>query len=158
MNYAGLELREVDGSWYFENLAMADQHDARRPVEEKREAFITKHQLKESKSRTFPGWGILVPKELRPRVRDKYTNHFSAQNGFEIMAEVKDHDELFVCNGKYVYTTQPYDLSLESYKQVESLWRGLGLYVDISYEDAWHYPGRTPLIVISQEPVELSKA
>jgi|694.fasta_scaffold35688_3 hypothetical protein len=90
-------------------------------------------------------------------MREKGTNEFYPVGEFEIMGKVHDHYALYLKQGRYIYTTQPYDLSLDKYMAVEAAWRTHGLFVDISYYDAWWYPGRTPLVVISQFPIELTK-
>ena len=157
MEYAGLELSEADGRFYFEDSNLAATHDAKGMVRRKLDQFIVRHQLKESNSRIYPQWGMLVPLDRRNSVRQKYTNHFRPIGDFVIMDSVDDHTALFQRNKQYVYCTQPYGLKVATYIEVEELWRSLGLYVNISYKDAWWYPGRTPLITISQMPIELTK-
>lgn len=155
MRYAGVELREHEGNYYFDDLTLASEHDRRGPNLHLREAFIQKHSLRESKSRAFPKWLVLLPKGMR-HIQSYFRHNEGPEEAHKIMERVDDHYYLFVRNGKYVYTTQPYNLHLEKYKAVEDYWRGLGLFVDISIKDAWWYPGRAPLIVIAQEPLELS--
>jgi len=158
MQYAGIELREVNGKYYFEDLDLASTHDKKGPNEALRDKFVARHELKISKSRKDPSWGALIPPEHAAPYREKYTNSYAPIGALECMAwHTHDHASLFTRAGLYIYTTQPYDLHLEKYKTLESVWRSWGLFVDISIKDAWWYPGRTPLLVIAQEPIELEK-
>jgi hypothetical protein len=158
MQYAGLELTiGRSGDYSFADQTLAATHHGRHQDHAKREAFIARHELKRSKSRKHPEWLAILPPGLL-KFRGLEWRYPSAPAVFlESMKRLRDHVALFHRNGAYVFTTQPYTPSLESYQVIEEHWRSLGLYIDISYRDAWWYPGRTPLIIISQIPIELTK-
>lgn len=158
MQYAGLELRETDGTYYFEDPTLAKTHAGKCPNRALREKFMQQHLLKESHSRKHPSWVAVLPADVRRSMREHgYSNFFAPSPEFAVMERLHDHAKLFVMAGQYVYTTQPYDVSLEKYQQMEALFQDYGLHVDISYQDAWHYPGKTPLIVVSQVRIRLTK-
>jgi len=154
MVYAGLTLCES----YFEDLELAKTHPGKGANYTKRDEFIVRYSLRESESKAYPKWGRLLPSNITAKYRTRYTNNFEAVGDLEIMShQVNDHYELFTNKGKYLYVTQPYSLHLQTYRRLEKVWTSFGLYVDISYIDAWWFPGRTPLIAISQYPIELRK-
>jgi len=158
MQYAGLELREIDGSYYFDDPALAATHDGKCQKQALREKFMQHHLLKESHSLKHPSWVNVLPAEVRRPMREYgFTTYFAPTPPFAVMNRLHDHAKLFVMTGQYVYTTQPYGVSLEDYQQMEKLLQPYGLHVDISYLDAWHNPGSTPLIVVSQVQLRLTK-
>jgi hypothetical protein len=155
MKYTGIELLQYNGRHYFEDDTLAAKHDRRGPNEAKREAFIAKHGLRLSHSRVYPRWLALLPRGMKRC--GFYSRWQGPAEAHQVMSyRVVDHDVLFVRNGGYIYTTQPYDLTLDKYQAVERYWLGLGLFVGISVQDAWWYPGRTPLIVIAEQPIALT--
>ena len=149
----------TSGDYCFEDVKLAETHNPQGPSEAKRETFIVAHGLKESSSRQWPGWGMLVPKKYRAECREYGTNRYEPRGRFSVMAPpVTDHDELFCApNRGYVWITQPYSLSLSIFEKLWSLWTGMGRYVNVSYADAWWYPGLTPLITISDFPIKLTE-
>lgn len=150
MEYAGLELREWNGHFYFEDLALAEKHDSKGPDYAKMKDFQRLNHLKVSRSKLFPQWLALLPPSMRGKKQDHFWNYWNIPVT-KVMEKVNDHAVLFVRDGCYFYTTQPYDLKLEDYQNVERYWGNVGLSVDISYQSAWWFPGRTPLITISQQ-------
>jgi hypothetical protein len=156
MRYADLPLHQNDkGIWYFEDWELAKTHDRKGPVRLKLNDFVNKHELRESHSNKHPSWVAVLPLVIQRSMRLKCTNEFRPKGNFADFPH--DHHWLFVKNRKYVYVTQPYDVSLGKYQAIENTFRPLGLFVDISYKDAWWWPGATPLIVISQFPISLTK-
>jgi hypothetical protein len=155
--YRGVPLEKRGDSFYFTDLTLVATHYAKGRNESLRTAFMLRHNLTESKSRAFPPWLVLLPKGMR-HYPSFTRNEGGAHELHRLMNEAYacDHETLFVKNGKYVYTSQPYDMDLYGYQAVESYWQNLGLFVGISITDAWWYPGRTPLLVIAQVPLELT--
>lgn len=159
MVYEGVHLRKHKGAFYFENASMADKSIG-RPDYEKQARFAATHKLRKSSSRKNPQWvALLGGKDERPADVSgiKYTNDFAAYGDFALMERVHDHYTLYVKAGHPVYVTQPYDLDLGKYQAIAHLWRSMGYHVDISLLDAWHYPGRTPLVLISKAAIGLTK-
>lgn len=158
MRYAGVALQRFKESWYFEDSELAATHDRKGPNWEKHDEFVSRHGLKVSLSYKDPSWGALLTKELSAQMRIRRTNSYTAKGVFTIMDSVHDHPALFVGKWRnYVYCAQPYDLTVEKYQAIEAAWRPHGYFVDVSLLDAWWYPGRTPLVVISQIPISLTK-
>lgn len=156
MRYADLSLyQHNNGVWYFEDIELAKTHKPKGANWQKLNTFANQHGLKESKSNKHPCWIAVLPLEVQRTMRQKYTNDFWPKGQFVDLPH--DHYWLFVKNRKYVYVTQPYDVSLEKYQAVENAFQPLGLFVDISYKDSWWWPGCTPLIVVSQFPISLTK-
>lgn len=157
--YEGVRLREHKGKLYFEDEKMASEAP-KRPDYEKQERFAATHGLRKSTSRKNPQWvALLGGKDERPAdvAGIKYTNDFVAYGDFALMERIHDHYTLYFSEGNPVYVTQPYDLDLGKYQAIAHLWRSMGYHVDISLLDAWHYPGRTPLVVISKTKIGLTK-
>lgn len=158
MEYANLKLTEKEGKWYFIDEMLSATHDRKGMRNDLYQKFLDTHGLRESNSSLYPEWGMMIPKEHRPKYRVKNSNHFREIGEMALMSSlVADHGKLLHKGKQYVYTMQPYGLSLDTYQQLESVWGAWGLNIDISYVDAWWYPGSTPLVVISQFPIKLNK-
>lgn len=153
--YAGLTLLGDR----FEDLALQSTHDRKGENKEKLEAFMWRNHLRESKKRVIPKWRVLFHgvKPLRTE---------EGKDFVRLMNQVSDHAEIFIRkNGwvagedapRYVWTSQPYRLTVGTYRQLEQACAGMGLHCDISYKDAWYYPGAAPLIVVSRFPLQLTK-
>lgn len=164
MVYAGLELVERSEEYFFEDSqlweAWHNQHLTSQPDQKAerlqyrqrtqaqqalRKTFMDKHGLKETKFK-----GDRFRKLVNPKAgvkRDDYGHDAKYDNP---ATKWFDHDELFYdpTNQRYVLTTQPYDLSLDKFKQLEQYCAGRGIALAVSYQDAWHYPGRCPLVVL----------
>lgn len=127
----------------------------------RREKFIKKYDLREinyDKNWLYPYIWNIMPYSIKNKYRNLYYNSTKKpEDGFKLLHEVDDHARLFTLNNKLVYTTQPYDLTLAQYMQLEQLCKDFGLFIDISYIDGWHNPGYAPLIVISEIEIKLAK-
>lgn len=156
MKFAGLELIEDGGKFYFEDEALKQTHDPKCPNYAKLEEFQRLNNLKISRSALWPKWVALLPPHLRPR-RLSRCQREAPKQALWAMKDIDDHSILFVRNGRYCYTTQPYNLTLRAYQRVKEYWEAQSLIVDISYQSAWWYPGSTPLIIVAQMPIELAK-
>jgi len=126
-----------------------------------REKFINSHNLKESKSYCNPSWVKVLPLESQRLMRVKYSNRFIPRGEFKFMdyaeSHIHDHHDLFVRNGRYTYITQPYDLTLSQWREIKTVFGKRGLCVKLSLIDAWHFPGETPLVIISQSYISTSE-
>ena len=157
MRYKGFDLVEHKGErpwrrtgWYFEHPALAETHDG-KSNETKCKAWMEKAGIVDSR-----GYGFCLGKVLYGRghscghmyglgVKDKPVCQASRQKSHEWF----DHTRMFWSPNRreYVLTAQPYNVSLDKYQEMERFASEHGLTVEISLEDAWWYPGRTPLIV-----------
>jgi hypothetical protein len=157
MQYDGLALVERNGHWYFEDPALIQKHDPKGPNYALLDNFKQLNHFRMSQSRLYPKWLALLPRSMRRRQRGYWSRWDAPAEAIEVMENIDDHALLFVRDGRYCYTTQPYDLRLEDYQRLEKYWGDFGYWVDISYRSAWWYPGATPLITISQTPVLMAK-
>lgn len=158
MEYAGLKLTESNGKWIFTDEELASLHHKQSARYDLFDTFIKKYFLKESKSNIYPGWGKLVPTQYRSKYHKLRTNQYEEKDDLKIMLDIDDHTKLFYSSkNNYVYTTQPYDLTLERFQEFESVWVNMGVYVNISYKNAWWFPGKTPLITLSNYYIDLEK-
>ena len=128
---------------------------------ENRERFKISHGFKESNSAYNPSWIKVLPLESQRLMRVKYSNQFAPKGEFKFMdytdSNIHDHHDLFVREGKYTYVTQPYDLTLSQWRRIKDVFGKRGLCVKLSLLDAWHFPGRTPLVIISQSYIAISE-
>jgi len=163
MTYAGVELHERNGKFYFEDPVLAEKHvektDKQGPDKDKLAEFMLRHDLKESYAYRFASWDKMLPVKQKNRFRSRSAEEFYSQYGeLDRFDKLADHQKIFVNNqGERFYFTQPYQITVEKYQIMERAWRSLGLLIDISIKDAWYYPGKTPLIVVSKTPLELIK-
>ncbi len=141
-------MRMIDGELYFEDLALAASHDPRAMNAARRDAWMAERGAKRSTTphpclghvRNGKGHGSgcygVVSEHGLCRARRDHGGWF-------------DHVELFwiPAVGEYVFTSQPYDVSMSDWEAMQAFAEKNGLRVTISIEDAWWYPGRTPLIV-----------
>lgn len=143
-----------------EYKAMSDREKSISRMEN-REKFMIAHGFKESKSACDPSWVKVLPLESQRLMRVKYSNRFIPQGEFKFMdytdSHIHDHHDLFVREGKYTYVTQPYDLTLSQWRKIKDVFGKRGLCVKLSLLDAWHFPGRTPLVIISQSYIATSE-
>jgi len=128
---------------------------------ENRERFMISHGFKESNSAYNPSWIKVLPLESQRLMRVKYSNQFAPKGEFKFMdytdSNIHDHHDLFVREGKYTYVTQPYDLTWSQGRRIKDGFGKRGLCVKLSLLDAWHFPGRTPLVIISQSYIAISE-
>lgn len=150
--YAGLTLLGDR----FEDLALQATHDHTGVSKQK---FMWRNHLRPSKAATIPKWRCLFygVKPLRTE---------EGKDFVRVMNQVSDHAEIFIkktgwvageAAPRYVWTSQPYRLPVGTYRQLEQVCAGMALHCDISYKDAWHYPGAAPLIAVSRFPLLLTK-
>lgn len=150
VRYKGIELREVNGEWYFEDWALAETHDGKENMP-KLKAWMDKAGVVDSH-----GYIFCLGKVLYGRAHTcaaYYGPWRKAKPVCEVSKQKSnawfDHARMFWSPSRreYVLTAQPYDVSLDKYQAMERFASEHGLTVEISLEDAWWYPGRTPLIV-----------
>lgn len=158
MEYAGLKLTESNGKWFFIDEELASTHHGKHARYDLLDVLMKKYSLKESKSHTYPDWGKLISLQYRSKYRQLRTNRYQAKDDLKIMLDIDDHTKLFYFSkDNYVYTTQHYYLTLEKFQEFESIWVKMGVHVNISYKDAWWFPGKTPLITLSNCYIDLEK-
>jgi hypothetical protein len=146
MLYRGIALTENAGKWYFEDLALAEAHDPKGPDIKCRQAWMAKLGAVKSRGarclgRVCYGRGHRCgPWPYRNPICQAYKHKWG---------EWFDHAELFWLpeSQEYVLAAQPYDVSLTDFRDMEAFAEAHGLAIDVSLEDAWWYPGRTPLVV-----------
>jgi hypothetical protein len=151
MNYKGIELIEIQGKWYFEDPFLAKAHREKGTSYELQKLKAWKERNGASDTR---GWNLCLGKVIHGR-RHTCPNFYSGTTNPLCTASSYhghdwfDHRRLFWSRDKqaYILTAQPYDVYLELYQGMECFAAENGLTVEISIEDAWWYPGRTPLIV-----------
>jgi hypothetical protein len=164
MEYAGLSMVEHDGIWYFEDIALASAYFEQYLVriddkKEGRRRHLLESTERRRKNDAFMKTHDLVRKDLRMwQLRLVANPNFRpGRYGYDMYSKHEDdatkwfdHDALFwnKANQRYVLTTQPYDVSLEKFKMLEQYCSDRAIRLTISYTDAWHYPGRCPLIVL----------
>ena len=150
---AGLKLTydSTTKSYYFVDNDLAATHTPIGPDYTKRWAFMARHNLRETRSKL--DWRNLVPAAYSVELR-RYRTLPPVDGRFVMMQRpLVDHYEFFnaLQRGR-LWVTQPYGLSLTAYTDLCQTWTEMGRFVAISYAAAWWYPGRTPLIAISDFP------
>lgn len=177
MQYAGLELHQVEKPWidgssglYFEDHGLAKRwydlyieqqpertinniryYNYEREEDRLRAEFTAKHNLVQKDA-----FDTRFGKLISPHHKAKSIEWGKTGKHASPATEWFDHDELFWdrTNKRYVLTTQPYDVSLERFKLLEKYCQERGLELSISYTEAWHYQGLCPLITIFGRPVK----
>lgn len=160
--------KEAADTWYFIDKELWEYYNNNKSLKSqlylsRGQLFFDKYKLHQSHA-SMQSWIHVLPvideyKDMRKGVK-RYLVNESIHKFIQYQPDewyLKDHYKLAVKNRKYIFITQPYWPSLDAYKALERKFTSIGLYVDISYKDAWHNPGACPLIVISQFPIELEK-
>lgn len=172
MNFRGIELQESEGNYYFENNKLVTEycyvdvnkkHGDSKNIEYRRLQsgirrmnFINRNRLRELKTKYSPVWAKLLNKNLRSTLGIKTGFNFKIPQKYLLLQNMEDHVELYRLDDQIIYTIQPYGVTLEKYLAYEKLWLDLDFFTNISIDDAWYFPGRTPLIVVSKEFFPLS--
>ena len=165
MKYAGLTLEEKNGEFYFQNRALATTHHGKYADMEKRSRFMRNYELEEKRTAYTAIRHVIKKsrKEIRQILKVPHVYVYSTS----LHEETKlypgalrwfDHTEMFrhKPSRSYLITTQPYGLTIDKYNALEKLCEKLEIGWSISYFDAWHYPGNTPLVVMANmEFIEL---
>lgn len=154
MKYLDMELvGKNNGEFYFIDRDLDDQYNGVPPRNDAaRLGFMKKYRLKPTRDSSWPRWCALLPTEIKKKIKIKegYKTYNPYRLADKRLNTLHDHDELFRGEQGFVYTSQPYDVSLDAFLGLSEAMGILGLYVTISIKDAWYIPGATPLIVISQ--------
>lgn len=142
MIYQGLQLYEHQGKFYFEDPSLSKNHNGRPGSYE---AFLQKYNLKITSVRTPTLNHLYTGRPIWENHTKKALSDMKSKHSWWL-----DHEKLFYHSKSkgYVLTTQPYNLTLELFQELEQFCQNNHLRCFISYEDAWHYPGKTPLIAI----------
>ncbi len=153
MQYRGLKLTEHEGQFFFEDLELEKEYDP----EKRYQAFIEKHALSVSRA-VSPSINHLLKGRIGSRkAGDGYIDQTIEEDKGDYPDALGwfDNTHLFYHSESksYVLTTQPYGLRLNQFKALEAFCDENGLSCTISYEDAWKYPGRTPLVIICRSEV-----
>lgn len=63
-----------------------------------------------------------------------------------------DHTHLYhhTSSHSYVFVTQPYDIPVSAFQRLEEYADKFGLELFLDGKEAWYYPGRTPMVVLSR--------
>lgn len=155
MQYQGLTLHERQGTYVFEDPALVATHDQKTGNLAKRDAFLQKYGLRLS---TVSNASINYLFTGRASYKRGGYGGYSRKNLSDDKAEYPeafgwfDHTKLLYhpTTRQYLITTQPYNLTLQKYQSLEQFCEERGLACRISYDEAWWYPGSTPLVVLGQ--------
>ena len=148
MKYRGIELEEQDSKYWFSDRVLSAQYSPEElPAHDRMDTWMARVGVHKSTGywclgKVLHGRGHTC----RWPCYDQPDTCSVEQDGWF------DHVQLFWLPGarEYILTSQPYDVTLEKFKAMERFAALHGLAVSISIEDAWHYPGATPLIVWSK--------
>lgn len=151
MRYRGIELVEKpDGDWYFEDGALASAHEPRGPDLQRRAEWMARTRAAECQTKCCLG---SLNKTRYGRAHSCGAAHAGRKaNPLCVATREKhewfDHIEIFwiPAQREYVFTSQPYRVTLTEFRKMEAFAAEHGLALSISITDAWWYPGRTPLI------------
>lgn len=153
MEYRDLPLHEHNGKFYFEDPELAKTHDGKSKNIEKQKKFLKRYRLHESAA-SSPSISYLVTgrptyvQGIKKTIWDERKRTPTVFDWFDHVAMLYHKP-----TKSYVLTIQPYDVTLEKFQALEQYCqeRRFSCYVD--YNDAWWYPGRTPLIVFGRTEV-----
>jgi len=170
MFYAGLKLVENGQVEVFENQALAVTHSPTGLDKKRRKAFMRRFGLRKSTAKKSVR-SLLGRGRRLPGIKRRGRHLWDEKRAFPDALGWFDHVEMFYrkeqdpsCaarrglfdGSRTVLTAQPYDLTPEKYAALEEFCREHGLFCEISYQWAWWYPGKTPLVVVvSQERLGL---
>lgn len=119
--------------------------DSERYFREK--VFMDKHLLKESKSNSYPKWSFFK-KEFSAGHHNDYRNNKEYE--FLSSSAICDHTRLYyIDRNSYVFATQPYSLTWDLFYRFYILWTSQDLYVNLSNDNSWWYPGWTSMVTLS---------
>ena len=150
MRYQNIELIDHKGQWWFEDPALAVTCNDDRRSDAKRQAWMNKVGAQDSNSGSpclcKVVWG---PRHHCARHTGYIDRHPVCQMFFRRYGRWFDHYVLFWLSSQqqYILTSQPYGVSLTEYQAMEQFATNHEMLTTISLEDAWWYPGLTPLIV-----------
>ena len=154
MEYKEQPLVETGGGWYFEDPELAATHDPSGPNQQRCNLWMERKGASECTARICLGkvlWG-------RAHTCAWMYGPGHPQKAVCLAKEEKrkwfDHRKMFwlPAEHRYILTTQPYNVSLDNFKEMELFAAENGLEVNISIADAWWYPGLTPLIIWQAAP------
>ncbi len=155
MQYRGLNLRFHHDQWYFEDAELILHQDP-QVLAQKEAAFMSKYHL-------VPAHGgmsivrIMTGHTIRRKIQGMHRQWTINDDMNESPKGLKcvDHPKMFydAQRRSYILTVQPYSCYLEKFQDLEQFCQERALACWISYEEAWWYPGRTPLIAIGRAEV-----
>lgn len=153
MEYHNLQLLEKNDTFYFEDPELAQTHNGKSKNLEKFKKFLKRYHLSET-TISNPAIGYL--KTGRPTYIQGMKRILSDERKYNATVfGWFDHTNIFYHKPteSYVLTVQPYNLSLEDFQALEQYCQEEGFSCYIDYNDAWWYPGRTPLIMFGRSEV-----
>lgn len=165
MNHRGIELVENKGKYYFEDPTLERERPTPMPERGTRQYRAWVRHERDDTARQRQAWmdsvGAVHSEAVRClcKVAGGRRSKCGLWGGYsrKPLCEVSskqghswfDHAELFwlPATQEYVLTGQPYDVSMGKVREMEDVARKHGLELTISMTDAWHNPGRCPLLV-----------
>lgn len=153
MQYRNLQLHEKNDQFYFEDPELAKKHNGKSKNIEKFKKFLDRYHLSETTVST-PALGYLKTGRATNLQGKKRTIWDERKQNPRVFAWF-DHFNIFYhkSSKSYVITVQPYDLRLEDFQALEEYCQEQDFSCYIDYNDAWWYPGRTPLIMFGRSEV-----
>jgi len=151
MIYQGLALTEMEGKFYFQDFKLAETHDEKSGNTNKYNSFLQKYNLVERTSKIPSMDHLLRGCKAGPGQRHNYDDllAYPLAIGWFAHSKILYHEQ----TKSYVITTQPYSLNLEKFQALEQFCQERDLTCRINYDEAWWYPGKTPLIVVCRKEV-----